>query len=114
MWWLTRKIVTGSFLSSGQTIDYRYNPKSDTLWLLIGDEPVAYTRETMFGLIDFDADDNLVAIEVFAASGVLGDLAAFEAKLQEPETGEGQDISQDLMNRATGYVSEARDHVKIA
>jgi uncharacterized protein YuzE len=106
MWRLTRRTVTGSFRSLGRDVDYRYNPKTDTLWLLIEDRPVAYSTETSFGLIDFDADDDIVAIQIFGASEAF---ARSDKITPQPQP----DLSKDLLDRVNSYVREAREHVKI-
>jgi uncharacterized protein YuzE len=113
VWFLTRRIETGSFLSSGQTIDFRYSRKTDTLWLTVGKKTPARSVDTPIGIVDLDESDRLLGVEILNASKVLDnvDQALDELAAEYPPN---TNLADDLLRRAvSGAVSEARDHVKI-
>jgi uncharacterized protein YuzE len=102
---LRKKIDSGSFRLFGREIDYRYSRPDDILTLKVSDEPVARTEETEHGLIDYDANGNIVEIEVFAASRVSAHVDRIEP--------DRPSLDVDLSNAISQYVHEAREHVKI-
>jgi hypothetical protein len=114
VWPLRRRIETGSFLSSGREVAFRYNRRDDVLRLQITDRPIARTVETALGLVDLDADSELVQIVVYGASRAIPDV------LEESQEGDEDkpDLAETLLGRATSravteYVAEARERVKI-
>lgn len=114
MWFLTKKIETGSFQSSGRTVDYRYSRKSDTLWLRERGRKIHHSADTPIGIADYDESGEVVGIEIFEASKALPEIDKDldVAEDLRPAT----DLAEDLHQRARSvpsYVSEVRDHVKI-
>jgi uncharacterized protein YuzE len=118
VWFLMRRTETGSFQSSGRTVDYRYSRKSDTLWLRERGRQIHHSADTSIGIVDYDEAGEIVGVEIFHASEALPEI---DEHFDSAEALEGPaptvDLTEELQRAVKAavpsYVQEARDHVKI-
>lgn len=113
MWFSVRKTVTGSFQSSGRTVDYRYSRKSDTLWMRERGRQIDHSADTPIGIVDYDSAGDVVGIEIFKASKALPEIDKDRDVAEELRP--VSELAEDLRPSRTvpSYVSEIREHVKI-
>lgn len=113
MWFLTRKTETGSFQSSGRTVDFRYSRKSDTLWMRERGREIHHSADARFGIIDFDEGGEVVGVEIFKASETLPEINE-ELDIQEGPR-PFSEFTEDLLpsRKVASYVNEVREHVKM-
>jgi len=114
VWLLRKKTETGAFQSSGKEIKFRYAPDTDTLWVWEADRTISHSEDTEFGIIDFNADDEIVGLETFVATKTLPVILGEEVPAESlpPTIDLAEELRKQIRN-VPPYVSEVREHLKI-
>jgi uncharacterized protein YuzE len=104
MWPLTRRTKRGSYPSTGGKVVVYLDESVDAATIVVSDEPVARTeRVEGIGFVDLDKNDNIVAIEVLAASEALERLEQMERHAETKQT-----LDDELRASASRFVEHAR------
>jgi len=112
MSWLRRRIGRGSSRPDQTTIRVYLDREVDAARVVVSDGPVAHTQRIEgMGNADFDADGNLVALELFNVS------AQVEAWRRREEERPGdeeptKDLAADLQEFASRSVEQAKEIAK--
>jgi hypothetical protein len=94
--------------SSQMNIRIYLDREVDAARVVVSDERIARTvRVKGFGFVDLDADDNVVAVELFKVSE---QIQALNGGVDEPE----RDLDEELRASATRLVNQAKERVKTA
>ena len=108
MWRLMRRTRRGSYPSTGERVVVYLDESVDAATIVVSDEPVERTvRVDGIGFVDLDENDDVVAIEVLAASKALDRLERMEREAQ-PRRG----LDDELRASASRFVEQARELVQ--
>lgn len=108
MWRLMRRTRRRSYPSTGGRVVVYLDESVDAATIVVSDEPVERTvRVDGIGFVDLDENDDVVAIEVLAASKALDRLERMEREAQ-PRRG----LDDELRASASRFVEQARELVQ--